>query len=106
MTWWAVPATVIRVIDGDTLKLELDLGWHMRLTANCRVAGVDAPELGTPEGTESRAFVMGLLPVGAAVTFVSHSLDKYGRPLGSVVLANGEVLGELLIAMGYARSYP
>lgn len=50
MTTWTVPATVARVVDADTLALVLDLGWHITLTTNARVAGIDAPELSTDAG--------------------------------------------------------
>ena len=90
---WTVPATVIRVVDGDTLVLRLDLGWHITLESRCRLIGINAPELSTDEGTAARVWVMDKLcdvggdgfGVGAPVTFVSHQLDKYGRPLGQVL---------------------
>lgn len=116
---WTVPATVKRVIDGDTLILLLDLGWHITYEARCRLVGCNAPELGTDEGNAAKAFVISLLNrvgtwspapegggAGAEVTFISHELDKYGRPLGQVVASTpqGETLdlGYELIANGHA----
>lgn len=88
MTTWTVPATVKRVVDGDTLELVLDLGWKITLTRSCRIAGVNAPELSTEEGQAAKAWALGALPPGTLITFVSHSLDKYGRPLGSVTMTS------------------
>ena len=105
MTTWTVPATVARVVDADTLALVLDLGWHIALTTNARVAGIDAPELSTAEGKAARDYVRELLPAGAPVTFVSRQLDKYGRPLGSVALADGRDLATLLLQTGRAVTY-
>lgn len=68
--------------------LTLQLGWHITLTTRCRVAGINAPELSTDEGIAARAWAVGALPLGIEVTFVSHSLDKYGRPLGSISMTS------------------
>lgn len=105
MTEWVVPATVVRVVDGDTVVLDLDLGWHITLRAGVRVYGVDAPELATEEGKRAAEWVRSWLPVGAPVTFRSRVLDKYGRPLGRVVLGDGRDLGVLLVDAGMAKPY-
>lgn len=102
MTEWNVPARVERVVDADTLDLTLDLGWHISYRSRCRLAGVNAPELGTAAGREAREYVMALCPVGTSVRFVSQALDKYGRPLGLVILPNGEDLSAHLLAAGIA----
>lgn len=105
MTVWTVPATVVEVHDGDTARLVLDLGWHITLTENVRLLGVDAPELSTAAGKVVRDFVQGLLPAGAAVTFASHELDKYGRPLGRLTLPDGRDLSAVLIETGHGVPY-
>lgn len=101
MTTWTVPATVLRVVDGDTVRLELDLGWHITLVANCRVIGINAPELSTLEGQAARAYAAQSLPVDAAVVFESKALDKYGRPLGHI-RRGGVDFGQLMLAAGHA----
>lgn len=93
---WTVPATVLRVVDGDTLMLRLDLGWHISYETRCRLIAINAPELSTDEGVAARLWVIhklsdaGVHPMGSdtpePVTFVSHQLDKYGRPLGQVLV--------------------
>ncbi len=99
---WSVPATVERVVDADTLDLVLDLGWRISLRANCRLIGLNAPEMSTAEGKAARTFVEQLLPLGSAVRFVSKERDKYGRPLGVLLLADGTNLNALLLEKGYA----
>lgn len=102
MTTWTVPATVVRIVDGDTLILDLDLGWDIhRPLERCRLARCNAPEMSTPEGVAARDYVVGLLPIGTAVTFVSKRLDNYGRPLGEVDFAGGN-LTDLLLGSGHA----
>lgn len=105
MTVWTVPATVVRVVDGDTLLLDLSLGWRITLQARCRLAKVDAPELATEEGQAARDFTVGLCPPGTVVTFVSQQLDAYGRPLGTVRLPDGSYLAERLLEAGHAVPY-
>lgn len=101
MTTWTVPATVLRVVDGDTVHLELDLGWHTFRTENCRIAEINAPELSTDAGKAARDYAQQLLPVDAAVTFVSRRLDNYGRPLGHI-LRDGVDFGQAMVAAGHA----
>ena len=94
MTTWTVPAVITRVVDGDTVEARLDLGWRVTMTAKIRLAGINCPEIDTPEGVAARAFTVNtlnrLMPVGdtgplaAPVKVISHSLDKYGRVLGDV----------------------
>jgi micrococcal nuclease len=97
-----VPAVVERAVDGDTLDLTLDLGWHISYRSRCRVVGINTPELSTEDGRGVRAYVLERCPVGTRVRFVSKALDKYGRPLGHVLLPDGVNLGELLLATGRA----
>jgi endonuclease YncB( thermonuclease family) len=114
---WTVPATVVRVVDGDTVVLDLDLGWHITYRSRCRVIGVNAPELSTEEGQSAKTYVAelfaGLVPVpvpemgaGAQVVFMSHALDKYGRPLGQIGWTDAQGgrfdLGSMLLESGNA----
>lgn len=111
---WTVPAVVVRVVDGDTLVLRLDLGWNITLQERCRLVGVNAPELSTDAGQEARKFLIGLLGhaggaldgTGALLTFISHQIDKYGRPLGQALASTpqGQTLdlGYQMVSAGHA----
>jgi endonuclease YncB( thermonuclease family) len=111
MTTWTVPARVTRVVDGDTLVADLDLGWGIwHIGAKVRLAGINCPEMGTPEGHAAREFALDLLPVvlGAPggwvpVTITSKALDKYGRTLAEVTLPDGRSLRVALLAAGHAE---
>lgn len=37
-------ARVIKVIDGDTIDLEIDLGFHVKITKRARLSGIDTFE--------------------------------------------------------------
>lgn len=106
---WTVPATVVRVVDGDTVRLLLSLGWHTYREENCRILGVNAPETSTREGRAAKAWAADQLAPGTPAGFESHELDKYGRPLGvlwyprpALGLVN---YGEMLLAAGHAVLY-
>ena len=79
-------ATVVHVVDGNTLDLETDLGSRVMLILRCRLDGVEAPGLDDPEPEEqkvaehARDFVE-VLVLGKEV--VVHSSgdrpDEHGR---------------------------
>jgi endonuclease YncB( thermonuclease family) len=86
---WTVPGEILRVVDADTYEINLDLGWKITYRAKVRLAGINAPEIATAEGREARDWITAQLRLGSGefrpVTVVSHSLDKYGRVLGSIL---------------------
>src|SRR5215813_13038702 len=55
---WLVHAIVVRVIDGDTVVVNMDMGWHTwRHDEHIRLNGVDAPERSDPAGwTKAKGF--------------------------------------------------
>lgn len=97
-------AKVIKVIDGDTVKLNIDLGFRIFWTTNCRLAGIDAPELSEEDGKKSLNFLSNNLPIGAEVEIESKRLDKYGRPI-IALRYNGLNMNQSLIENGYASKF-
>lgn len=104
---WTVPATVVEITDGDTITLDLDLGWRVTMRARCRIAHINCPEARTAPGKRARDFVCTLLAPGDDVEFTSHSLDKYGRPLGTLIFGGivPRDLGVELLNAGHAIPY-
>lgn len=88
-------AVVRRVVDGDTIILDIDLGFETWLHArSIRLLGVLAPEIRGPErplGMKVKAELQKILPVGKKIVLESEkdSTDKYGRYLG-VLYADGQ----------------
>lgn len=106
MTVWTYPRSIVRrVVDADTIDVICDLGMDVLKRCRVRLAGVDAPERGTVAGTAAKVFVADLLPAGAEISVVSHEVEKYGRVLGAIKLADGRDLARLLLAAGHAREY-
>lgn len=82
---------LLRVVDGDTVDVLIDLGFHITVAKRVRLVGVDAPELfgakAVPEGKEAKVFVEEWFRGGAAFTMISFKYDdkdKYGRALGLI----------------------
>ncbi len=89
-------ACVVRVVDGDTLIVDIDLGFHVwRRAERLRLLGIDAPERDSAAGQRAVRQLRAVLPVGAAVVVRTRRQDKYGRWL-SVVLRDGADVLSLL----------
>ncbi len=103
-------ATIVRVIDGDTLEVAVDLGFRIVMEQTLRLLGVNAPEMNAP-GLEERAkaqaakeFVAGICWPGRVVRIQSHKprpTDRYGRWLATITLPDGCDLTEQIIAAGH-----
>jgi micrococcal nuclease len=79
-------ARVIRIVDGDTLHLDVDLGFDSRISTSCRLDGIDTPEMKTPAGKVAKARLEALLPVGTELVMqtVKDNREKYGRYLTTI----------------------
>jgi micrococcal nuclease len=106
---------VLKVVDGDTIDVDIDLGFNISYTQRVRLAGIDTPESRTKDAREK---VLGLevkeklkKSIEAAKLVVvktekPDSTEKYGRILGWVYLdGDTRSLNEQLIDEGYAWGY-
>jgi len=96
-------ATVVRVIDGDTVIVDLDLGFYITVRMSCRLAGINAHELHSPGGPEAAAELANILAVGDRVTISSIRADKYaGRFDGVIIDEDGANINQWMASTGYA----
>ena len=96
-------AKVVSVHDGDTMTLDIDLGFYVRVQMPCRVLGINAAELGTSGGLVARDTLRALCPEGSDITVKSVKPDKYGwRFDGIPVLPDGRTVADCLVAAGVA----
>jgi micrococcal nuclease len=89
--------TVTRIVDGDSL--ECDGGVRVRLLL------IDAPELSQrPFGTAARRALVSLAPRGTVLRVEQdvRRLDRYGRTLAYLYLADGRMVNEELLRRGVA----
>ena len=101
---WRVPATVVRVVDGDTIEVHLDQGWRVyRNAEHIRVNGINAPERNTRAGKAAKAFAESLLPAGTVVLVSSESKPTFTRTVGSIEIPGRGDFGELMLQAGHAK---
>ena len=106
---------VYKVVDGDTIDADIDLGFDISLTKRIRLAGVDTPESRTADanekkyGLESKDWLKHRLEFAKDIiikTELPDSTEKYGRIIGHLFINNEEVsLNNQMITEGYAWNY-
>lgn len=106
--------TVDRVVDGDTIDANIDLGFDVSVKKRIRFMGINAPESRTRDAEEkikglaAKERVKSLLENADNITVKSHGVGKFGRCLGELILTQkGEEvnLNKLLISEGHAVEY-
>ena len=116
----------IRVIDGDTIDADIDLGFSISISRRVRLEGIDAPEtrlqskISDPEerkkekllGIKSKDFLYSICGSNK-IYLISNKLDKYGRVLGEIFFIEDDLgveenytsINQLMISKGYASAY-
>lgn len=82
-------AKVLRVIDGDTLEMRFDLGFHIHTVREVRLLGVDTLEQGQVNYSEAKTFIMQTV-LGEDVYVQTYQADAFGRYLADVWYQEGE----------------
>ena len=106
---------LVGVVDGDTIDVDIDLGFNVSYSQRVRLAGIDTPESRTKDkfektlGLEAKEYVKSKLKDASDIvikTELPDSSEKYGRILGWVYI-NGATksINEQMIEDGYAWSY-
>lgn len=106
-------AKVVNVVDGDTMDLDIDVGFEITIHTRVRLYGIDTPETRTKDrfekqqGLQAKEFVTNAVD-GKEVTVQTHSQGKFGRYLAVIYyLKDGEMvnLNKELISTGHAKHY-
>jgi len=113
-------ATVVKVIDGDTIKIV-----YQQEKQSVRLIGIDTPESRankkankdamrsgqdvntiTAMGKQATSYAKSMVHPGDTISieFDVQKRDKYGRLLGYVYLSDGRMLNEEIIRGGYAST--
>jgi micrococcal nuclease len=105
-------ATVVRILDGDTVELMIHLGFTIVWKSSCRLYGINTPELNSKDplvrakALEAKQYLIDRLPAGSIVYVTSRELDKYGRPLADVYYSpENKHLNQELVDGGLAVKY-
>ena len=104
---------VSRVVDGDTVDVDIDLGFGVWLhKERVRIIGIDTPESRTRDkeekkyGLAAKAFVKDFFKIGDVIltTKKYDAKGKFGRILGDFK-CNGRTLSKVMIEMHHAVEY-
>jgi len=107
-------ATVKRIIDGDSLVLDIDLGFYMFMNeTKIRLYGLDTPEMNSEDpllrlqAIMATRYLFDNLQVGEKVVIktVLDKREKYGRLLATIIKKDGLNINEGLIQNKLAISY-
>lgn len=106
---------VTKIVDGDTIDVEIDLGFDISFSSRVRLAGIDTPESRTTDkyekalGLEVKEKLKHAIESAKTIVIRTEKMDsseKYGRILGWLYLDGAEQsFNEALIAGGYAWEY-
>lgn len=106
---------VTNVVDGDTIDVDIDLGFSVSFSQRLRLAGIDTPESRTTDkmekalGLESKEYLKLKLKDAKDVivkTEKPDSSEKYGRILGWVFVdGSDKSINHQMIEDGYAWGY-
>lgn len=123
------PAQLLRIVDGDTYKMQIDLGFKVHVKWTVRLYGWDTPELRPRKGTDAEKAKEKVMARRAAlavedwmqrnhdekgrVIIVTRTnsrggmkVDSFGRCLAEVVSYElGPGLGAYLASIGLAEEY-
>lgn len=107
---WEYYAEVLRVVDGDTVDVRVDLGFNVHFKVRVRLHGLNAPESRTRNKEEK---IRGLaakerleeLCKDGRIVVKSHGVGKFGRCLGELKTLSGRNINETLISEGHAVEY-
>jgi micrococcal nuclease len=106
---------ILKVVDGDTIDVVIDLGFDISFTSRVRLAGIDTPESRTTDarekilGLEVKEYLKKALEGATDIVIRTEKVDsseKYGRILGWLfVNKQTSSLNTELVNKGYAWSY-
>ena len=101
-----------RVIDGDTIDIDIDLGFHITVSHRVRLKDIDAAEVRTKDleekkkGIEARLWLEKELARKGEWIIETYKEDKYGRILGTLYLIGDPVtVNERMLNEGIANPY-
>ena len=103
---------VVKVVDGDTIDIIIDLGFDLTKKERVRLAGIDTPESRTRDleekelGLEAKDFLTRRLEDGmvSGLKVKTEKDGKYGRMLGWVFCGQTNI-NEEMVYRGYAWEY-
>jgi endonuclease YncB( thermonuclease family) len=95
-------ATLEKVVDGDTVKMRIQLTTGIFISERLRLRGVDAMELTSLQGQKAKRALERLLKNKENIIIYTYSTDRYGRYVADLV-ADNIYINRTLVEKGHAR---
>lgn len=117
-TLYTYRCKLIRVIDGDTILAQIDLGFDTWSIKTVRLSGIDTPEIRTKNLEEKK---LGNIAKDEVIKILnqyknendeiyfylkSNEYDNFGRSLGIVYTDDDMNLNSYLLENGFAQKFP
>lgn len=102
---------VVKVVDGDTIDVIIDVGFDILRKERVRINRVDTPEVSSKDelerklANEAKQFITEWFKSQSSIYIKTTKDDKYGRILGEIFNNDNEYLNTILIDRGYAWEY-
>jgi micrococcal nuclease len=96
--------TVVNVVDGDTVDVDIDLGFKLTARLRLRLNGIDTPERGQPGYADAATYVAEQT-YGKPIVVHTFKASKFGHYLARIILPDNRVLNDDLVELGYAKPY-
>lgn len=101
-------AKLVRVIDGDTVVLDVDLGFAVTVRETFRLAGINAPEvrgIDREQGLSAASFLHEMIGGSPVEIFtLKDKQEKYGRYLATLAIGATNINAEM-VKCGFAEEY-
>ena len=104
-------ATLLNIVDGDTVDMDVDMGFNVRIKQRMRLHGINTPELNAADpivrasAVKAKEFVASNIKVGQSYRIETFKNDKYGRLLVKIRFTPTSTLNEMLVSAGLATIY-
>lgn len=102
---------VVKIIDGDTIDVLIDVGFNILRRERIRLNRIDTPESNSKDGKEkllameAKEYLAIWLVNQNSLKIKTSKDDKYGRILGEIFGDDGICINTLLVEKGYAWEY-
>ena len=102
---------ICRIIDGDTIDVDIDLGFSLTKKERIRLAGIDTPETRTKDyeekklGVDAKEYLAMRLDACDNLVVKTEKDGKYGRMLGWLFDDDNRSINRDMVDLGYAWSY-
>ena len=108
-------AKILKIVDGDTMDVEIDLGFNMHANMRLRLSGLDTEDLNDSNlqkrsmAKDAKARVEELVSQKGkdfvVVRTIKDRKEKFGRYLATIVFQDNTNLNETLLSEGLAKPY-